>query len=117
MSLAKVLEAHPELEPVLEQVAAHLLELRADYKETHWGNEGDWSVQVYDAPDLSRGVVVLGELVAVTYRVAKGDPKKEDWEHEFEGALPIVAYTPDSRDLVILRGPSSYTVTARGIEG
>jgi hypothetical protein len=85
------------------------------YKRLHWGLTGRGKVARTTAPDPSKGtLVLLGDVVSIVYRTAKGADGLSEYEHEFSGPLPKLLVTPDG-GLVI--GGGSYRVTTRGIEG
>jgi hypothetical protein len=86
-----------------------------DYRAKHWGDEGNAAISSMRVPDPTVGVLVqMGELVSVTYRTTKkGDPKRTYYEHDFEGPLPILAYSDEG--LIICAG--GYTIENGGITG
>jgi hypothetical protein len=107
------------------KLAEQIDEGQAEYKEKHWGQVGRQRVRSMPLPDVSKGITELGELVSLVYLTAKGrGGELVEYEHEFadslaaderDGKRPILAFAPGG--LVIVRGPSRYTVTDRGIEG
>ena len=102
---------------VLDSKARQLIKLRDDFRGTHWGSEEDMHATTrVRVPDVSKGIVAMGPLVSLVYLATKGGGLYE-WEHEFTGSRPILAYAHDGSGLVIVRGDSDYTVTKKGIEG
>lgn len=85
------------------------------YREVHWGEKGPVAErrrQVPNPHDLP--LIELGELVSVTYRTKKGgDRTLTDYEHEFEGPLPLLVFNKGG--LIIAGG--KYKITTRGIVG
>lgn len=95
-----------------------------EYERMHWGQKGKGQLREAWAPDPRVGVpVVMGELVAVTYRTRKGsDRNPVDYEHVFgspegERGLPLLAFNAeDGGSLLILRTKgTTYAVEERGI--
>jgi hypothetical protein len=104
------------------------------YKSTHWGEQGRAQSSMALAPDPRTGVTALGYLCSISYVTRKaGDPKPEGqwpiYKHDFGlvrgrkvprlEELPVLGFTyaEHPSGLVVIRGRSPYTVTARGIEG
>jgi hypothetical protein len=87
----------------------------AEYERTHWGKKGRDAVHATRAADPRHGTAVaLGKLVAVVYRTEKaGDDEPTDYEHEFEGPLPTLAYNPGG--LIVAGG--GYRIKEDGIDG
>jgi hypothetical protein len=87
----------------------------AEYERTHWGKKGRGAVRTIRAADPRHGTAVaLGKLVAVVYRTEKaGDDEPTDYEHEFEGPLPTLAYNPGG--LIVAGG--GYRIKEDGIDG
>lgn len=95
--------------------AATIPAAKKKYKRLHWGLTGRGKVARTTAPDPSKGtLVLLGDVVSIVYRTAKGADGLSEYEHEFSGPLPKLLVTTDG-GLVI--GGGSYRVTTRGIEG
>jgi hypothetical protein len=87
------------------------------YKEAHWGLDPEEirHEQVGEPRDNTelRG---LGELVQVVYLTQKGgDPELVEYEHDFRGKLPLLAYGAEDGRLYIVGG--SYKVKRHGIVG
>jgi hypothetical protein len=98
------------------------------YREKHWGRDAPKrEIRNQPLPNVTHGVIDLGELVSVVYLTEKGgDGELVEYEHYFsdglpesrrDGTRPMLSFAPDGSGLVIVRGPSEYTVTNRGIEG
>ena len=69
-------------------------------------------MQKLSAADPRIPSVELGELVSITYRTKKGDDVElTDYEHEFRGPRPRLAYNESG--LIIAGG--RYRVEPRGI--
>ena len=82
------------------------------YVRDHWGQRGTGKVQKLSAADPRIPSVELGELVSITYRTKKGDDVElTDYEHEFRGPRPRLAYNESG--LIIAGG--RYRVEPRGI--
>lgn len=88
----------------------------AEYRRSHWGKKAPRGVTELDAPDPRQApIVALGRVVSIVYETKKGrDRELVEYEHEFEGTLPVLAYNAKKR-LLILGG--SYRVESRGIVG
>lgn len=90
---------------------------QAEYKALHWGDVGPVdSFTVDRVPNPRSGTpVMLGELVEVVYRTAKGGDGWSDYEHRFRATdRPSLIVTADG-GLAIVGG--SYRVEKRGIIG
>jgi hypothetical protein len=84
------------------------------YRRKHWGLSGRRTVREGEAADPRAGTLVkMGELRSVTYRTTKKGDGLSDYEHEFEGRRPTLAW--NGGGLVIVGG--DYTVKDDGIEG
>lgn len=87
-----------------------------EFQAFHWGRPAK-SARRVRLPSRPRALVEIGPLVGVIYRTAKGNSDgPDDWIHEFGeegGALPILSYDPDSKDLLIIGG--DYDVRPEGI--
>jgi len=112
--LERVADRCEGAEEVLLEVARQLERGESSYRATHWGDQGPRTAALVELPDVSRGLVELGELVAVVYRTKKGRTSS-DWMHDFDQPFPKLAYTRGGDDLVIVRGGSKYRVTSHGI--
>lgn len=112
-----VIRAIPGAIDVVDANARKIMGLADDFTEKHWGAQPSMRVTTrVNLPNIESGIVALGPLVSITYEAKKGR-KTSDWEHHFEGELPILSYAHDGSGLVIVRENSRYTVTKRGIEG
>lgn len=109
-----------ELGPEAEEVASALLEAFADRAERaegecinfKWGDPcGEPIVIDFEVPD---SLYMVGELVSVTYEQTKAG-ELHWWQHHFEEAKPVLAYSPETEALYIVGG--DYTVEDRGIVG
>ena len=113
--------------PWLLELAERIRGGEAQYEAKHWGQPGKGSARDLPLPNVEQGLVELGELVSLVYLTAKGrDRELVEYEHEFsdrrasderDGTRPLLCFAGDGSGLVIVRGPSRYTVTNRGIEG
>jgi len=91
---------------------------RRDYRVTHWGLGGEKATRSLECVDVCREgpLVELGQLVSVVYLTRKlGDRGPTEYEHDFSGSLPVLAYSGEGKRLVVAGG--SYRVTPRGIVG
>lgn len=90
-------------------------EARAAYERTHWGERGRGKVSQLDAANPRHGTATkLGRLVSLVYLTKKkGDRELTEYEHEFEGPLPTLAFHEGG--LVIAGG--RYRVKTGGITG
>jgi len=97
------------------------------YQETH-GGQSPRRVVYTEVPDATHGPLVeLGSLAAVAYLTNKDEPRKRSrvipdarpdlFIHDFERPYPTLAFRADSRELVIVRTASRYTIGREGIEG
>jgi hypothetical protein len=88
---------------------------RAEYERTHWGLRGRGRVSAGRAADPAHGTLTkMGRLVSVVYETTKrGDGGPTEYEHEFEGRRPTLAYNDGG--LVIVGG--EYTIQRGGIDG
>lgn len=131
-TIAWALRNAPSIAREIKGVVGRARELHESYKRLHWGDDGaDTGVPFVGestAADLGKGVVVLGELHAIEYLTFKGREQEASiYRHVFGNGgdlepgehLPILAVGPEGRrkGLVIVRGPSRYDVTTRGIVG
>lgn len=90
------------------------------YKQTHWGDGGDFAPGRGTVPDFQDECVLLGELAEIGYLTRKGKRGTVDlFFHEFRAPLPLLCEAPDGRrrGLVIVRGESRYDVGRLGIKG
>lgn len=87
----------------------------SDYERTHWGERGRGKVSQLRAADPRAGTSTkLGRLVSVVYLTKKkGDRELTEYEHEFEGPLPTLAYNDGG--LIVAGG--RYRVKTGGITG
>lgn len=87
----------------------------ADYERTHWGERGRGKVSQLRAANPRHGTSTnLGRLVSVVYLTKKkGDRELTEYEHEFEGPLPTLAYNDGG--LIVAGG--RYRVKTGGITG
>ena len=85
------------------------------YAAMHWGQKGTTPEKTMRAADpKAEPLVELGTLISVVYRTKKGsDRELTDYEHEFEGTRPTLAF--HTGGLVIAGG--GYKVNTRGIVG
>ncbi len=86
-----------------------------EYKRTHWGEGGAWGISSGEAPELPprdrKGV----PLMRVVYTTKKGgDRGLVDYDHAFEGTLPVLVRCAQKRAQI---HGGSYRVTERGIVG
>lgn len=130
MSLPHVLGqalSNPALRSALASIAQELVAGQLEYKRLHWGDDGRGPVPL-EVPGDARQLVTLGALSRVGYITSKGGERAEyvhvfgdlDEDGRHVGPRPLLAvgtYDGGRRELVILRGKSSYTVTRHGIEG
>lgn len=88
---------------------------RREYVRTHWGERGSGRVRKARAARPDHGTATeLGKLVAVVYRTKKkGDRRRTDYEHEFDGPLPTLAYNDGG--LIVAGG--GYRILSGGITG
>lgn len=85
------------------------------YTRLHWGLAGNGRTSATTAPDPKAApLVLLGDLVSVVYRTAKGADGLSEYEHEFGATMPKLLVNREG-GLIIAGG--RYTVTTRGIEG
>jgi hypothetical protein len=100
----------PRHNPGMSDAAA-----KDEYSRTHWGLRGKGRVSRGRAPDPSHGTLTkMGRLVSVVYETKKrGDRGPTEYEHEFEGTRPTLAYNDGG--LVVVGG--TYRVKAGGIDG
>jgi hypothetical protein len=115
--LGYAIDEAPGAAEKLGAVAAQILNARDAYERSHWGRRGVEPTIEADLPHAESGLVVLGELVSIVYRAEKGDTGMRDYSHPFRAALPVLCYAADGSGLIIVRGPSRYTVGVRGIVG
>lgn len=93
------------------------------YRETHGGQSPNARARFVEVPDESGGPLVeLGSLTSVSYLTNKdrspGRSRRPDlFVHDFERPYPVLAFRTRSRELVIVRASSGYTVREEGIEG
>ena len=120
---AELVATYPHLAELVVSLGEGAKRGEASYRETHWGDAGDEEPRLCAVPDVSGGLVVLGDLAEIGYVTLKGRGKHKDlWVHKFAGRLPKLCYTlargaKGRTDLVIVRADSVYTVTDRGIVG
>ncbi len=113
--------------PWILELAERIRGGEAEYEAKHWGRPGQGTAEDLPLPNVEKGLVQLGELVSLVYLTEKGrDRELVEYEHEFsdhrdadnrDGTRPLLCFAPDGSGLVIVRGPSRYTVSNRGIEG
>jgi hypothetical protein len=93
-------------------------EAERDYRDKHWGEQGTRGRERLRVADVTTAgeLVLLGDLVSVTYRTRKfGDgDEAADYEHKFATPRPRLAYTAGGL-LVIVGG--RYKMSDRGIIG
>ncbi|MFI5243731.1 MAG: hypothetical protein ACHQQR_00780 [Gemmatimonadales bacterium] len=87
---------------------------RAEYKAKHWGESGSRGSERLRVPTADGHLVLLGELVAVTYRTVKFGDGDSDYEHKFKGPRPRLVYNA-AGGLIIAGG--KYRIDDRGIIG
>lgn len=89
------------------------------YRITHGGALPPKGLRTLDCGDPRDGPTELGALVEVVYQTIKlggaSQGKLANHRHQFEGPLPVLAFTANDSRLIIAGG--GYRVTARGIEG
>jgi hypothetical protein len=84
------------------------------YERVHWGERGGRRTKLIAYPDPTYEVPTeLGELMSVVYRTNKRGDGLSDYEHEFEGPRPVLAFSRAG----LLIGGGAYVVTTHGIEG
>ena len=88
----------------------------AFYQRVQWGRDPLELVEV-EVADTPAILVKMGDLVAVTYRTAKGtrSTRTDDWEHHFKRPLPVLGVDPETERLHIVGG--RYRVLEAGITG
>lgn len=121
--LAKLLrdiDGRPEAEAAavaaLEPLRAQLDAAERAYREFHWGDEPDATIEA-EIPRIRPGDVlpVLGELVRVDYQARKaGD--LATWWHPFKAPRPLLASTCDAEPRLVIVG-GGYRIEPRGIVG
>jgi hypothetical protein len=115
--LERTVDDVPGADRVLLEVARQLRDGRASYERTHWGRQGRNGASLVELPDVSGGLVQLGELSGIMYRARKGRSGHDDWFHEFDRPFPRLCYSRGGSDLVVVRSSSRYRVTTHGIVG
>lgn len=115
VAIARLERRHEEGPPKRKNPGMSDREAAAEYADKHWGERGRGRVRARRAPDPTHGTLAeLGELTAVTYRTKKrGDTRPTDYEHEFEGKKPRLAYNDGG--LVVVGG--DYVIARGGITG
>jgi hypothetical protein len=113
--------------PWLLELAEKISGGQSEFQAKHWGKASRGRAEDKPLPNVEQGLVELGELVSLVYLTQKGrDRELVEYEHEFsdhrdtasrDGTRPLLCFVGDGSGLVIVRGPSRYTVTNRGIEG
>jgi hypothetical protein len=100
----------------LEPVRAQLDAAERAYREFHWGDDPDATIDA-TIPAIAPGDVlpVLGELVRVDY-LAKKRGELATWWHPFQTPRPLLASTCDSRPRLVIVG-GGYKIEPRGIVG
>lgn len=91
--------------------------LADEYEASHWGQRGTRNPERLRAAVIGDGaeLVLLGDLVSVTYRTQKGlDREPTDYEHAFGTPRPRLAYTRGG--LLVIAG-GRYRIEDRGIVG
>jgi hypothetical protein len=83
------------------------------FERFHWGNPPK-RIRKVRLSKRPRVLVEIGELVAVTYRTAKGATRRDDWIHEHSRPRPRLAYDAETGALHIVGG--AYRITEEGIE-
>jgi hypothetical protein len=87
---------------------------RRAYELTHWGERGTRRLRTARAADPRSTATELGKLVSVVYLTKKGgDKSATEYEHEFEGPLPTLAF---HRGGLLVAG-GNYKVREGGITG
>lgn len=117
--IARALEL-PDVRNALATYAKELLVGEKQFRELHWGRADEAFVsEQLPGRRNPHGLVRLGALSRIAYVTAKGDDEDVEWVHTFSNPFPwlCVATRPETkrRDLVIVRGRSSYDVTKHGI--
>lgn len=86
----------------------------AEYKDKHWGDEGNKGTAMLLYPNVhAEPLVELGELVRIEYLTRKGR-ERAVYFHDFEGKKPRLVFNGDGK-LLIAGG--SYQVKTEGIVG
>jgi hypothetical protein len=112
----EVLRHAPQAADAFERVASSIERGAELFSRTHGGRKADRVRYVETAEDGP--LVVLGDLRAVAYLARKDrrGHRPEMFVHDFERPYPSLCFRPESRDLVIVRSSSRYTVGDEGIE-
>ncbi len=115
IALARAEQRRAEGPPRKANPGMSRAEALAEYEKTHWGERGRGRVRAGRAADPQYGTLTkMGELVSVTYRTKKGgDRELTDYEHEFEGRKPTLAYNDGG--LIVVGG--DYKIAEEGIDG
>jgi hypothetical protein len=113
--IAKAELARAEGPPRRSNPGMNDAEARDEYTRTHWGERGKGRVKAGRAAAPDHGTLAkMGRLVSVVYETKKGgDRGLTQYEHEFEGKRPTLAYNDGG--LVIVGG--SYKIAEGGIDG
>jgi hypothetical protein len=118
--LLRTIEGRPEAEAAaaaaLEAIAAQLDAAEEAYRDFHWGDDPDATIES-EIPDVQPGDVlsVLGELTRVDYLTTKRGEKAIFW-HPFQAPRPLLASTVDDHPRLVVVG-GGYTIEPRGIVG
>lgn len=114
IAIARAERAHEGGPPKRKNPALDDAGALAEYEDKHWGKRPR-GIRRGQAADPKYGTAVdLGELRSVVYRTTKrGDGGEADYEHEFEGERPRLAFNDGG--LLVLGG--DYTVRRGGITG
>lgn len=83
------------------------------YKRAH-GGRPPRHIRAVDVPGPEDGPLIeLGPLISIAYTKNIGNGP-EDFVHDFKAPYAALCFRPESRDLVIVRDRSSYTVNNKG---
>jgi hypothetical protein len=115
IALARAEQRHADAPPRKRNPGMSKGEALDEYERTHWGERGNRSVRAGRAADPRFGTLTkMGDVVSITYRTKKGgDRGLTDYEHEFEGRRPTLAYNDGG--LIIVGG--DYKIAEEGIDG
>jgi hypothetical protein len=118
--LLRTIEGRPEAEAAavaaLEPIAAQLDAAEEAYRDFHWGDDPDATIEA-EIPRIRPGDVlpVLGELVRLDYQTRKCG-ELATWWHPFQSPRPLLASTCDADPRLVIVG-GGYRIEPRGIVG